>query len=548
MKLWQYLGKKELQELIGDSILDQLESILPALESDSLDDPSSIFNKNNLVKIVEAFQGGNICKNPKLLSAVLNHVSDDAITLFLSQNFSDIRNLSFSEKIRLVVDNFFVDREFALKFLQWADFPEAYVPLEEPVLPSEIFLERASAPYKTLKDYQYSVFFKAQKELEINLSRFVLQMPTGSGKTRTAMEIVTHFLNNSTEDTSVVWLAHSEELCEQALECFMEVWRHVARKDLLLFRAWGKNASVPHLFDGSAFIVGGFQKMHSVLKNNPHVFNKLKSKVGLIVVDEAHKVIAPTYAEVTSALMNNKTKVIGLTATPGRGIDNEEQNRALSDFFFNKNITISTPRGENVIAYLRDKKVLSHLSVSPIITSSTFCLTDREKKYLEKYFDFPPGFLERVGNDSIRNVEIIKRLAQECSDGRQILFFACSVEHSKFICSMLIYLGFKAAHIDGNTDKTTRHKRLDDFKKKSIQVVCNYGVLSTGFDAPLTDVVFISRPTNSIVLYSQMIGRGLRGPAIGGTSSCKLINVKDNIEGLPNYQNIFEFFEDYWGD
>lgn len=546
MKLWQNLGKRELQDLIGESIIVQLESILPALEEGAQNDPTTIFNKNNLVKIVEAFQGANVCKSSELLGYVLNFVKDDALTLLLSQNFINVGNLSFDEKKRFIVDRFFHDHEFALKFLQWANLPETYAPIKESVPPAELFLEHTESPYKPLKDFQYKVFFHAQKVLDINLSRFILQMPTGSGKTRTAMELVTYYLNNSPEDTVVIWLAHSEELCEQALECFKEVWVHVAQKDLSLFRAWGNNASVPHLFNGSAFIVGGFQKMHSVLKKSPLVFNMLKSKVGLIVIDEAHKVIAPTYKEVTSALINNRTKVIGLTATPGRGVNNEEQNRALSDFFFNKNITIPTDNGENVIAYLRKKRVLSHLTIDPIISPSDFSLTPAEKKYLEKYFDFPAGFLERVGNDSIRNIEIIKRLAQECASGRQILFFACSVEHSKFICSMLIYLGFKAAHVDGNTDRKTRHKRLEDFKTRNIQVVCNYGILSTGFDAPLTDVVFIARPTNSIVLYSQMIGRGLRGPAIGGTPSCKLINVRDNILGLPNYQNIFDFFQDYW--
>lgn len=61
-------------------------------------------------------------------------------------------------------------------------------------------------------------------------------------------------------------------------------------------------------------------------------------------------------------------------------------------------------------------------------------------------------------------------------------------------------------------------------------------------------MVCIARPTQSIVLYSQMIGRGLRGPAIGGTEKCTLINVRDNIKNLPNYQRIFDYFDDYWAE
>lgn len=111
---------------------------------------------------------------------------------------------------------------------------------------------------------------------------------------------------------------------------------------------------------------------------------------------------------------------------------------------------------------------------------------------------------------------------------------------------MLIYLGYTAAHIDGKSENQSRALVIEDFKHKKIQVLCNYGVLTTGFDAPQTDVVCISRPTNSIVLYGQMVGRGLRGPALGGTEECKVINVKDNIVGLPDYLGIYDFFREYW--
>ena len=90
------------------------------------------------------------------------------------------------------------------------------------------------------------------------------------------------------------------------------------------------------------------------------------------------------------------------------------------------------------------------------------------------------------------------------------------------------------------------HYSNELLKNSDLNILLNYGVLTTGFDAPKTDVVFIARPTASIVLYSQIIGRGLRGPNIGGTKECKIINVKDNIVGLPNYDKIYEYFDDYY--
>ena len=73
-------------------------------------------------------------------------------------------------------------------------------------------------------------------------------------------------------------------------------------------------------------------------------------------------------------------------------------------------------------------------------------------------------------------------------------------------------------------------------------------MLTTGFDAPKTEAVIIARPTLSIVLYSQMVGRGLRGKAVGGTERCTVVNVVDNIVNLPDIQQAFLHFNEYFGE
>ena len=161
-------------------------------------------------------------------------------------------------------------------------------------------------------------------------------------------------------------------------------------------------------------------------------------------------------------------------------------------------------------------------------------------------FDFPAGFLKRIGADDVRNIEILKRLMAECDEGRRVLLFGCSVEQSQFFTALLLYFGYSAAHVDGTTSKARRRGIIHQFRTGNLQVLSNYGVLTTGFDAPNTDVVMIARPTASPVLYSQMIGRGLRGPAIGGTARCKLIDVRDNILGFGNQERVYELFRDYF--
>lgn len=78
-------------------------------------------------------------------------------------------------------------------------------------------------------------------------------------------------------------------------------------------------------------------------------------------------------------------------------------------------------------------------------------------------------------------------------------------------------------------------------------VLCNYGVLTTGFDAPATSAVLIARPTKSLVLYSQMVGRGIRGPLAGGNSDAEIVTVVDNnLPGFGSVASAFTNWEDVW--
>ena len=104
----------------------------------------------------------------------------------------------------------------------------------------------------------------------------------------------------------------------------------------------------------------------------------------------------------------------------------------------------------------------------------------------------------------------------------------------------------KVAKLDDRTSSQNRKNIVKNFRDKEVKIIFNYGVLSTGFDAPGTDAILIARPTTSPVIYSQMLGRGLRGPAFGGKAECLLIDVKDNLIGLPDEKACFTLFNNYY--
>jgi len=111
---------------------------------------------------------------------------------------------------------------------------------------------------------------------------------------------------------------------------------------------------------------------------------------------------------------------------------------------------------------------------------------------------------------------------------------------------MLNLKGVSSASVTSDMNKLTRFRAIESFKRGKCSVLVNYGILTTGFDAPNIDALFITRPTSSIILYSQMLGRGLRGPKVGGNENCILYDVVDNISGYGDQEDIYEYFDGYW--
>lgn len=104
--------------------------------------------------------------------------------------------------------------------------------------------------------------------------------------------------------------------------------------------------------------------------------------------------------------------------------------------------------------------------------------------------------------------------------------------------------GIPAAAVSSRTAASARRYFLDRFQRGSICVLCNHSVLSTGFDALKTDMVFIARQVFSPVRSMQMIGRGLRGEKNGGTASCRIVAVIDTLDRFQE-RHPYEFCQRY---
>lgn len=400
-----------------------------------------------------------------------------------------------------------------------------------------------------LFDHQRNLARRAWTALQQAPRTVVLHLPTGAGKTRTAMHLIARHLIEF-EPSVVVWLAHSGELLDQAAHEFETAWSKLGNREVGLLRCWGSSSSdVLAIKDG--LVVAGLQKMHSIRARDLQSFLRLADRAKLTVIDEAHIAAAPTYREIISGLYEKRAenRLLGLTATPGRSWSDIDADKALSGIFNEKKEMLEIPGYGDPVSYLIDQGFLARPKFRLLNTGPGLQLSPSDKMDLAQNLEISTSLLDRLGESTSRNVKIVSEAEELARHHSRIIVFAPSVDSAKAIAGVLLARGYNAAYVTGDLSPTDRRHAIDAFRsnRSGTMILCNFGVLTTGFDAPKTSAAIIARPTLSLVLYSQMVGRATRGIRAGGNAEAEIVTVVDPC--LPAFGKIEEAFrnwEDVW--
>lgn len=401
----------------------------------------------------------------------------------------------------------------------------------------------------SLFDHQIDALKNVRDSLIKDGGRVLLHMPTGSGKTRTAVNFASEYLRQE-KNRVVVWLANSEELCDQAFDEFVRAWGNLGNREITCLKFWGSNkVDLKTLKDG--FVVIGLAKAYASIVAADSSLGYLSAKNPLVIFDEAHQVIAPTYKLITDLLIGSysKAKLLGLSATPGKTWNDPEKDEELVNYFNKNKVLLNVEGYQNPVSFLIDEGYLAKPTFRKIMTSHNVGLTTDDFDSIEKTLDLPKAVLEKLGEDQTRNLMIVQQAERLLGNHKRVILFASSVKQSDLLASVLSARGKNARSITSNTSDFDRKEAIESFKDDSEEskILCNFGILTTGFDAPKTSAALIARPTLSLVLYSQMVGRALRGTKAGGNASAEILTVID--EGLEQFNSIeaaFSNWEDVW--
>jgi DNA repair protein RadD len=542
--LWTALSMQDLYGLIerrSPGLLDRLGSLLPLVG----DDIRGLDSREVLATIAESFLPSDLFQDIGVRRQLLMILPPERLRRLAATVSATIhQDAAFSAQVEELIALPYGVLVDAL--VELGEISARFKTVEKTPVPGSVLIQPASEenpvtivrPFRQLLDYQHFIFSRCASELEPQLSRVILQMPTGAGKTRTAMEIVCSKMNNHS-NAIVVWLAHTEELCDQAFDSFLDVSTHLTRKPVNVIRNWAglHKAAIP---EGNAFVVTTYQ---TLCQGGGGLKDVDKNRIALIVADEAHVATAPRYKEAILSYLGGRTSILGLTATPIRR--DERESEELRTFFFDS-IVSSSDEERFSAKRLQSRKILAKPTFVISESHGNIELNRGDAQHLEDERDLGKKILVKLSEETSRNALIARHCVDLARRGKSVLLFACSVEHSKFLASLLLTCGVKAAHVDGGTDRNYRRAAIESFRRGEISVLCNFGVLTTGFDAPNTDAVLLARPTLSPVLYSQMVGRAMRGPAMGGKAETTIIDIRDNFLMFGRPLELFESFRELW--
>lgn len=425
------------------------------------------------------------------------------------------------------------------KFVANLGFPRTFAGNREKKAPA-VEIVPGKVELKELHDFQVELVQQIRdltltKTDEGNFKRGILYLPTGAGKTRVTTQAIATMLRENKLGSPVLWITQSEELCEQAILSWTEVWRAIGdSRPLEITRYWGgyeADESIQEL----QVVVAVDAKLEKMIESdaNREAHRWLRDS-HLVVVDEAHRAGSPRYSKILEWLgisQRGSTRtdrpLLGLTATPFRGT-NPDVNRLFAQRFDNR--ILNALDEENPIDQLREMKVLSR--VDHQLLDSHIVIDDSPvegRGGSAAWDDVSRSILDKLGANMDRTQLLVDHVLQQDPDW-PILVFTPSVVSAHVTAALIRSLGRTAEAVDGEMRGQERRRKIDSFKSDETKVLVNCDLLTQGFDAPKVRALYIARPTFSPNRYVQMVGRGLRGVANEGTENCLVVNVRDTFE------------------
>lgn len=348
-------------------------------------------------------------------------------------------------------------------------------------------------PYK-LRNYQLDAVSHVAARRTQGAKATLIEAPTGAGKT-VIFSYIAH--QEIQSDGKIITLVHTTELAEQAAAALK-----AAGIPANLIGIEQAERQAPH---GIRAVVAMIQTLSSPSRR-ASLLDRMGGPPSLLICDEAHHTGARTWRSTIDALTAGDAFLLGVSATPYR-----MDGKPLSEVF-----------GDSAQWYAVPEKPLLEANV----------IVPKDEKYLSVLTkEDLKGIHTRAGDYAVDQIAslvrqkavpaIIDETAALVHDGRKTIVFLADVLTAHQVADALVARGIPAAAISGGTPAKERTKLIERFKTSKIMALANCQILTEGFDVKDVGAIVLGRPTKSLPLQKQMVGRGLR--AFPGKNNCKVV-------------------------
>lgn len=319
-----------------------------------------------------------------------------------------------------------------------------------------------------LRPYQQAAIDKIKSAFVSGHTRILVCSPTGSGKGVMLSNIIN---SAAAKGSKVLFLVHRREILNQVSD-YMDHYN--IRHGIIM---------AGDVYDPRHNV--NLASVQTIVRRMEH---KVFDPADIIVIDEAHHSTSATYIKVIQAFQ--KKLLLGFTATPcrktGMGLGN----------LYDELVRVATIADLVHDGFL--VPVRYYAPFTPDLKDVKITAGDYNEKQLNMVMmqgQITKGIIENW---------------QKYGENRQTICFTATVAHSVAVCETFRDAGISAEHIDGKTDISERNEVLARYRKGEVRVLCNCAVFTEGVDIPAISCVIMARPTKSLVMYLQCVGRGMR--------------------------------------
>lgn len=334
-----------------------------------------------------------------------------------------------------------------------------------------------------LRPYQVEMKQNVFKEWQNGNKSVMMQMPTGTGKTMLFASIIKDLWDNSYDKRNMkrfLVLVHRKELVEQVQKTLYDKYG-LAHGTIQS----GKRDNEMYHIQVAMVQTLAREKRLNKWKDNEFDF---------IICDEAHHILADSYQKIRKAFP--EAYLLGVTATPYR-----LNKQPFTDTF---DVLV---RSKPISWFIKDGYLSEYEYYSIEATSKLQLEIDNLK------IDSTGDYSDKAMTNALDNRKIRAKVVKtwlEHANGKKTIVYTINKEHNQNLCQEFIKIGYKCVAIDSDTPKEERDNYVNQFRKGEITIICNVNIFSEGFDCPDVECIQLARPTTSLSMYLQQVGRGLR--------------------------------------